>query len=106
MRYCSFVILFAIVSSNSAGQTTRKISREKARELVMNLLANNRIVDGHSDFYHRYYTCPTCPRDIDDYPLDKIENGNTNIPLYRNGGVGGQLYNVYGKDRNMLNLME
>jgi membrane dipeptidase len=105
MRYYYFTIFFITLSNISIGQYVKKVSRQKATDLVSNFLTTNRIIDGHSDFYHRYYTCSSCPRDINDYPLDKLENGNTNIPLYRKGGIGGQLYNVYGKDRDMLNML-
>jgi membrane dipeptidase len=105
MRYYYFIIFFSTLSNITVGQDVKKVSRQKATELVKNILTTNRIIEGHSDFYHRYYTCSSCPRDIGDYPLDKLGNGNTNIPLYRKGSIGGQLYNVYGKDRDMLNLL-
>lgn len=105
VRHFLLLIVLAGLCDQSFGQNPTPIPREEAVKQVTAFLADNKIIDGHSDFYHHYYTCETCPRDLIDYPLNRIENGNTNIPLYRKGGVGGQLYNVYGKDRDIQHLL-
>lgn len=81
-------------------------SDAEAKRLVEQVFQNTRIIDGHNDFYHSFYDCKTCSGRISDFPLDSIHRGNTNIPLFRKGQVGAQLYNVYGKDRKIENLLK
>lgn len=83
-----------------------KRSEQEAVELVEQLLRQYQIIDGHNDFYHSYYDCKGCSGKIGDFVLDSMGSGNTNIPLYRKGHVAGQLYNVYGKDRKLENLIK
>ncbi len=73
--------------------------------MVARVLRAAPIVDGHDDLYRYWLNCGQCPRDLADYPLDIETTGTTDIPKWRRGGVGGQLYNVYGKDRDMVHLV-
>lgn len=90
--------------SQSKGKPVRTAA--EARQLVTNLLRTHPVIDGHNDFYHNFYDCKGCTGAITDFPMDSVNRGNTNIPLYRKGSVAGQLYNVYGKDRKTENLLK
>lgn len=81
-------------------------ARAEAVELVRRVLRTSPVVDGHDDLYRYWLNCGECPRGLADYPLDVETAGTTDIPKWRRGGVGGQLYNVYGKDRDPVHLVE
>lgn len=74
--------------------------------MVERVLRTAPIIDGHDDLYRYWLNCGQCPRDLADYPIDVETKGTTDIPKWRRGGVGGQLYNVYGKDRDVVHLLE
>lgn len=97
VNYCK-----AQKTNESKYQRTEKV----ATAIVNKFLGKNKIIDGHNDFYHNFFDCTTCQGKITDFPLDSINRGNTNIPLYRKGNVAGQLYNIYGKDRKTENLLK
>lgn len=83
-----------------------KLTKKIAEEVIGKFLKTYKIIDGHNDFYHNYFDCSSCKGDIEDFQLDTIDSGTTNIPLFRKGGVAGQLYNIYGKDRKAENLLK
>ncbi len=112
-------ILFAAALSVAFGQSTDKatslhrlkgdnrhiLDETKAKVLVSKVLKAAPIIDGHNDLFIKYFRCTNCPsytqnyckecpRDIKDYPLDKLTSGHTDIPRWRKGGVGGQLINI------------
>lgn len=95
---------FALAQKNSKPTYVR--TEAEATTLVTKLLQQAPVIDGHNDFYHSFYDCKNCSGKITDASLDSSSTGNTNIPLYRKGMVGGQLYNVYGKDRKVENLLK
>ncbi|MEO6455033.1 MAG: membrane dipeptidase, partial [Ginsengibacter sp.] len=75
------------------------VNEIKAKEIVANVLKTSPIIDGHSDLFAWYFGCvykklKKCPQDIIDYPLDTISKGQTDIPRWRKGGVGGVQLNV------------
>lgn len=106
----TLVLPFFLQVNNCIAQGTNQIkykrTEKEATEIVNKLLKVTQIIDGHNDFYHSFFDCTTCQGEITDFPLDSINSGNTNIPLYRKGGVAGQLYNIYGKDRKTENLLK
>ncbi|MBA3673430.1 MAG: hypothetical protein H0W75_00480, partial [Chitinophagaceae bacterium] len=53
-----------------------------------------------------FYECKACPRDLDQYPLDTITKGHTDIIRWKKGGVGGQLLNVFGNEYTARNLLD
>ncbi|MEK7225328.1 MAG: hypothetical protein AAB221_06565, partial [Bacteroidota bacterium] len=58
-----------------------------------------------SDLLVWYFGCnykklPKCPQDFADYPLDTISKGDTDIPRWRKGGVGGVQLNVFADSLN------
>jgi membrane dipeptidase len=68
--------------------------------MIENIISASPVIDGHNDLYAWYFGCnykklPKCPQDIDDYPLDRLQKGQTDIPRWRKGGVGGVLLNIY-----------
>lgn len=73
-------------------------SEAEAKAMVQKLLKQTPIVDGHNDLFVHYFDCKTCPRDLDEYRIDGITKGQTDIPRWRSGGVGVVLMNVFGQD--------
>ena len=67
--------------------------------MVSRVLLLSPIIDGHSDLFAWYFGCtykrlPKCPQDFNDFPLDVINKGQTDIPRWRKGGVGGVQLNL------------
>lgn len=103
----SLLLLQTLAARSACAQTPlRRVSPTQAATVVQRVLRTHPIIDGHDDLYRYYLNCPQCPRNLAAYPLDVETKGTTDIPKWRRGGVGGQLYNVYGKDRNPTNLLE
>ena len=105
MRNVIALFLLAALSISAASQTNRTYQRTKAeaQKIVQKALKVSPIIDGHSDLFAWYFGCvykklPKCPQTIEDYPLDKISKGQTDIPRWRKGGVGGAQMNVFGPD--------
>lgn len=100
-----FLLIFALFYGSAVtqnGQTYRRSDAE-AQKIVRKVITSSPIIDGHSDLFAWYFGCvykklPKCPQDIADYPLDKLTKGQTDIPRWRTGGVGGVLMNVFGAD--------
>ncbi|MEP6946377.1 MAG: dipeptidase [Acidobacteriota bacterium] len=95
--------IFLCVSADhiNAQSALRKYVRDEkqAKALVDRILVHSPIIDGHSDLFAWYFGCaykrlPKCPQDIVDYPLDTITKGQTDIPRWRKGGVGGVELNL------------
>ena len=75
----------------------------QARTIVRKALHASPIIDGHNDLFAWYFGCEykkllKCPQTVEDYPLDTITKGQTDIPRWRKGGVGGVQLNVFGTD--------
>lgn len=82
------------------------VSEKNASAIVNRVLKNAPIIDGHSDLFAWYFGCvykklPKCPQGIEDYPIDTITKGQTDIPRWRKGGVGGVQLNL---DADSFNL--
>lgn len=110
MRIITCVLILLVLSLDTVAQrqdkVPYKVSHDRAEQIVSKVLRTTPIIDGHNDLYRYFLNCKECPRKIEEFPLNSETKGNTDIPKYRRGGVGGQLYNVYGKDRNMTSLIE
>ena len=65
-------------------------------------IASAPVIDGHNDVFVHFMGCKDCPRSLQDYRLDTINAGHTDIPRLREGGVGALLVNVYGEDSGRL----
>jgi membrane dipeptidase len=99
----SALILFIGISCIAQGQNKKAINyvieENKAKQLVEIVLKKSPIIDGHSDLFAWYFGCDykklkKCPQDISDYPLDIISKGQTDIPRWRKGNVGGIQLNL------------
>jgi membrane dipeptidase len=111
LRQFIFVLITSFVLSGlcfaqPVAKVGYKLTQKNAEEVVRTFLKTNKIIDGHNDFYHSFFDCSGCKGDIEDFQLDSITSGTTNIPLFRKGSVAGQLYNIYGKDRKAENLLK
>jgi hypothetical protein len=83
--------------------STQSVLREEdAKEIVSRVLKTSPVIDGHNDLFIHYFGCKDCPKDIEDYPLDSITRGHTDIIRWRKGGVGGQLLNVWNENIRRL----
>ncbi|CAN5338706.1 dipeptidase [soil metagenome] len=121
-RSLLFLLIAALGCGSVGGQvrSERKYQRTdaEAQKIVRDVLKVSPIIDGHSDLFAWYFGCvykklPKCPQTLEDYPIDKITNGQTDIPRWRKGGVGGSQMNVFGSDvfsatveSNFVNLLE
>lgn len=95
-----FISALLILLVQEAVFSQSQPDKTHARALVNRVLKTSPIIDGHNDLFAWYYGCQykklaKCPQDIEDYPLDKIQKGHTDIPRLRKGGVGGLQLNVY-----------
>lgn len=95
------------IHAQQTNSTNYKKTKEEAKAIVKNILKYSPIIDGNSDLFVRYFGCdykklPKCPQDIEDYPLDTIQKGHTDIPRWRKGGVGGVLLNVFADSLNIF----
>ncbi len=106
IRCVLLVLLIAAFTCGSAiGQANRTYQRTEAQaqKIVREVIKVSPIIDGHSDLFAWYFGCaykklPKCPQSIEDYPIDRITQGQTDIPRWRKGGVGGVQLNVFGTD--------
>lgn len=94
------LVSVTIVCSAQNRSLNYPISEISAKEIVAAVLKKSPVIDGHSDLFAWYFGCtykklPKCPQDIKDYPLDSITKGQTDIPRWRKGGVGGVQLNVF-----------
>lgn len=52
------------------------------------------MVDGHNDLHIHYHACREgCPRGYDAYDIGATVSGHTDLPRWKQGGVGAQLLN-------------
>jgi len=87
------------------------VSKNDAAAIVANVLKTSPIIDGHSDLFAWYFGCnykhlAKCPQDIADYPLDTITKGQTDIPRWRKGGVGGVQINLDDDSFNLSTMYD
>jgi membrane dipeptidase len=87
---------------------TTKYSRtqRQANDLVSRVISESPVIDGHNDLFIHYFDCKDCPRGLNEYRLDTINTGHTDIPRLRTGGVGGLLLNVFGRERTEESYLE
>lgn len=105
-RRLSLLLVFAAFAPGSAdGQANRTYQRTnaEAQKIVREVIKVSPIIDGHSDLFAWYFGCvykklSKCPQGLEDYPIDTITKGQTDIPRWRKGGVGGVQLNVFGAD--------
>ena len=108
------LIIFISISFSIQGQNPRQdkeaakyvVDEIRATQIVKMVLKQSPVIDGHSDLFAWYFGCvykklKKCPQDISDYPLDTISKGQTDIPRWRKGGVGGVQLNLNGDSFNL-----
>ncbi len=82
------------------------LSQLAAERIVKKVLRSSPVIDGHNDLYFHFVGCEDCPKDLADYPIDVKTEGQTDIPRWRKGGVGGQLLNVASKETTAKKYLE
>jgi len=99
------LFIAALLHGSAEAQANRTYQRTdaEAKRIVGEVLKVSPIIDGHSDLFAWYFGCsykklPKCPQGIEDYPIAKITKGQTDIPRWRKGGVGGAQMNIFGPD--------
>ena len=95
-----------LLNSAMAQQIQYPVTKEKATQIVAEILKTSPIIDGHNDLFVNYFDCKTCPKDLNDYPIDIIAPGQTDIPRMKQGGVGGVLLNVFGREKTLDSYMQ
>ncbi len=92
---------------NQKNQATNYVLSQSAAEtIVKKVLRSSPIIDGHNDLYIHFVGCKDCPKDLADYPIDIKTKGQTDIPRWRKGGVGGQLLNIASKEPKAEKYLE
>lgn len=86
-------------SSQTGNYIKYPISEVQAKSLIQKVLTTAPVIDGHNDLFIHYINCKTCPRDLNDYRIDTINTGHTDITRLRKGGAGGVSINVFGNDK-------
>ncbi len=100
-HFVGFLLIFsAMICSAQNKSHNYTITEIKAKEIVARVLKQSPVIDGHNDLFAWYFGCnykklPKCPQDIKDYPLDTVTKGQTDIPRWRKGAVGGVQLNVF-----------
>ncbi|MGV3529849.1 MAG: dipeptidase [Flavisolibacter sp.] len=105
MKYIPLLIFFFVLHAPArcqTGEQNNTRTAEAAAALVQRVLKQSPVIDGHNDLFMQYFGCKTCPRDLEDYRLDSLTKGQTDIPHLRRGGAGTLLMNVFGPDDSSL----
>jgi membrane dipeptidase len=72
---------------------------ESSSARVQRLLRESPLVDGHNDLMFHFHACRDgCPRGPEAYDISSRTRGHTDIPRWRQGGLGAQLLNAGGTD--------
>lgn len=95
-----YFFCFNVACAQQANPIKYQQTEVEAKATVKTVLKKSPVIDGHNDVFAWYFGCKykklkKCPQDISDYRLDTISKGQTDIPRWRKGGVGGVLINVY-----------
>lgn len=104
---CSFSSLtHAQTPLQSNPEYSYLLTEDKAKEIAEKSLKESPVIDGHNDLFIHYFDCKNCPRDLEDYRIDSINTGHTDIPRLRKGFVGGLLLNVFGRDKTIDSYLQ
>lgn len=93
-----------ILTSNSGSGYV--MDEASANKIVADALKISPVIDGHNDLFVRYFDCKYCPRDLAEYRIDKTNSGQTDIPRWRKGSVGGVLLNIFGRERTLDSYLQ
>lgn len=97
MRKLLPVLLSALLAPLSGGACASETttSTADAADRVARILRETPLVDGHNDLVRHYHACgPACPRGLAAYDIAGRVEGHTDLPRWREGGVGAQLINA------------
>ena len=104
------ILLFLFWTDTCIAQPVETIKYERtekeAKDISEKILKVSPVIDGHNDLFVQYFDCKTCPKDLNDYPIDIIAPGQTDIPRMKKGNVGGLLLNVFGRERTLDSYMQ
>jgi membrane dipeptidase len=105
-----FIFNLCPVQSQIPGQKGNKqayiLTENSAKEIVTIVLKLSPVIDGHNDLFVHYFDCGDCPKDLTEYRIDTSNTGQTDIPRWRKGGVGGVLLNVFGREKNIDSYLQ
>ena len=86
---CLIVLALAACARNPPAAEVESINARVTR-----LLQQTPLVDGHNDLNIHYQACRKgCPRGHDAYDIGTTVSGHTDLPRWKEGGVGAQLLN-------------
>jgi len=103
----AFCSLPGLSRAQIASHTNPNLIPEKeARVIVDRVIKSAPVIDGHNDLLVHYFDCKNCPKDLADYHIEITATGQTDIPRLRQGGVGGVLLNIFGRERNLDSYLQ
>ena len=86
---CLIVLALAACARNPPAAEVESIDARVSR-----VLQQTPLVDGHNDLNIHYQACSKgCPRGYDAYDIGATVSGHTDLPRWKQGGVGAQLLN-------------
>lgn len=86
---CLIVLALAACARNPPASYAESIEARVAR-----VLQQTPLVDGHNDLRLKYNACREgCPRGYNAYDIGTTVSGHTDLPRWKQGGVGAQLLN-------------
>ena len=107
MKFFTLLLLCLPLLALSQGVSRKyPVPETKALEIVASAVRSTPIIDGHNDLLRYYYDCKSCPRDLNQYRLDTIAAGHTDIVRWKKGSVGCQVLNVFGDNYTARNLLD
>lgn len=88
--------MFLLALAASERRPTPSVA-ESIDTRVIPLLQETPLVDAHNDLHIHYHACREgCPRGYDAYAIGATVSGHTDLPRWKQGGVGVQLLNRAG----------
>lgn len=82
------------------------VAREDPAATAREVLQATPLIDGHNDLFIGFMDCRACPRDFPAYDIGKRTSGDTDIPRWQAGMVGGTLLNVFGADASLNTTLD
>jgi membrane dipeptidase len=103
LRKALTVAVLFLVACGSSVAPPRTGESTEAR--VARLLRESPLIDGHNDLLIHYHACRQgCPRGPAAYDISRRTEGHTDIPRWRQAGLGAQLLNAGWTDNDQPTL--
>jgi membrane dipeptidase len=99
------LLCLSLFATRAFAQSGQPLSDQQAAVIVARVLKSAPVIDGHNDLFVRYMDCKTCPLDLNEFRIDSVNTGHTDIPRMRKGGAGALLMNVFGKDKSLASYL-